>query len=120
METRHEFFHAPGDGEFWSESHYLDVVGDGVAAHARIGFYPNQDAANVFAYLLEGTGPDATVYRLREDEGDPRHVHGLNVDAPDNGWVVTGRSRSVAPPRAARARARSSRGRANQSRSMWN
>lgn len=83
MDPKHEFFHAPGDGEFWSESHYLDVIGDGVAAHARIGFYPNRDAANVFAYLLDGTGPDATVYRLREDEVDLRHVHGLTVDAPD-------------------------------------
>jgi hypothetical protein len=83
MDARHEFFHAPGDGEFWSESHYLDVVGDDVAAHARIGFYPNQDAANVFAYLLDGTGPEATVYRLRDDAVDLRHVHGLTVDAPD-------------------------------------
>lgn len=83
MELRHEFFHVPGDGEFWSESHYLDVVGDDVAAHARIGFYPNRDAANVFAYLLDGTGPDATVYRLRDDAVDLRHVHGLTVNAPD-------------------------------------
>jgi hypothetical protein len=83
MDARHEFFHAPGGGEFWSESHYLDVVGDDVAAHARIGFYPNRDAANVFAYLLEGTGPDATVYRLRDDAVDLDHVHGLTVDAPD-------------------------------------
>lgn len=83
MDARHEFFHAPDDGEFWSESHYLDVIGDDAAAHARIGFYPNRDAANVFAYLLDGTGPDATVYRLREDEVDLRHVHGLTVDAPD-------------------------------------
>ncbi|PSP96870.1 hypothetical protein BRC89_12990 [Halobacteriales archaeon QS_4_70_19] len=83
MDARHEFFHAPGDGEFWSESHYLDVIGDGAAAHARIGFYPNRDAANVFAYLLDGTGTDATVYRLRDDAVDLDHVHGLTVDAPD-------------------------------------
>jgi hypothetical protein len=83
MDARHEFFHAPGDGEFWSESHYLDVIGDAAAPHARIGFYPNRDAANVFAYLLDGTDADATVYRLREDEVDLDHVHGLTVDAPD-------------------------------------
>lgn len=83
MEARHEFFHAPGDGEFWSESHYLDVVGDDVAAHARIGFYPNRDTANVFAYLLDGLDADATVYRLRDDAVALDHVHGLTVDAPD-------------------------------------
>ncbi|MFB6206971.1 MAG: hypothetical protein ABEJ05_10655 [Haloglomus sp.] len=83
MDARHEFFHAPGDDEFWSESHYLDVIADDVAAHARIGFYPNRDAANVFAYLLDGTGTGATVYRLHDDAVDLDYVHGLTVDAPE-------------------------------------
>jgi hypothetical protein len=83
MDARHEFFHAPGDGEFWSESHYLDVVDDGVAVHARIGFYPNRDAANVFAYVVEETDGGPVVYRLRDDAVELRHVHGLTVDAPD-------------------------------------
>lgn len=79
MEPKHEFFHAPGDDEYWSESHYLDVVDDGVQIHARIGFYPNREEANVFAFVVE----DGTVYRLRDDEVDLRDVHGLCVDTSD-------------------------------------
>ena len=79
MEARHEFFHEPGDDEFWSESHYLDVIGDTLQAHVRIGFYPNQETANVFGYVLY----DDAVYRIRDDEIDPSHVHGLTIDAPE-------------------------------------
>lgn len=79
MEPKHEFFHAPGDDEYWSESHYLDVVDDDVGVHARLGFYPNREEANVFAFVVE----DGTVYRLRDDEVDLRDVHGLCVDTSD-------------------------------------
>lgn len=79
MEPKHEFFHAPGDDEYWSESHYLDVVDDDVGVHARLGFYPNRGEANVFAFVVE----DGTVYRIRDDEVDLRDVHGLCVDTSD-------------------------------------
>jgi hypothetical protein len=79
MDPRHEFFHAPGDDEFWSESYYLDVIDGDVAVHARIGFYPNREAANVFAFVVD----DGTIYRLRDDEVDLRDVYGLCVDTPD-------------------------------------
>lgn len=77
MDARDEFFHVPGTDEHWSESHYLDVVGDTVQVHARLGFYPNQDVANVFAYVIDGE----TIYGIRDESIDPATVHGTTVDA---------------------------------------
>ena len=81
METADEFFHEPTDEEYWSESHYLDVIdrdGD-IAFHTRVGFYPNQDAANVFAYLIA----DETVYWVREESVAPSDTHGLVAGTDD-------------------------------------
>lgn len=77
MDARHEFFHAPGEDAFWSESHYLDVVGDALQAQVRIGAYPNRDLASVFAFLTDG---DA-IYAIREPALDPAAVHGTTVTA---------------------------------------
>lgn len=81
MELADEFFHEPTDEEYWSESHYLDVIDrdDDVAFHTRIGFYPNQDAANVFAYLIA----DETVYWIRDESVAPSDTHGLVAETDD-------------------------------------
>lgn len=79
MTVAAEFFHEPTDEPFWSESHYLDFVGDDVQGHARIGFYPNQETANVWAYLLH----DGAVYWIADESIPPAAVHGLHVRADD-------------------------------------
>lgn len=79
MDAREEFFHVPGDDEYWSESHYLDAVDDDVRVEVRLGFYPNRNVANVFAYVLA----DGAIYAIRDESVDPAAVHGTTVDAPD-------------------------------------
>ncbi len=81
MELADEFFHEPTGEEYWSESHYLDVIDrkDDTAFHTRIGFYPNQDAANVFAYLIA----DETVYWIRDESVAPSDTHGLVAETDD-------------------------------------
>lgn len=79
MDPREEFFHVPSEAEFWNESHYFDFVDDGLQGHARLGFYPNREAANVFAYLID----EGTVYALRDDEIPPARTHGLDVRRTD-------------------------------------
>lgn len=78
MDDRDEFFHLPGDDEYWSESHYLDAVGEDVQVEARLGWYPNRNVANVFAYVLT----DEATYAIRDEAIDPAAVHGTTVDAP--------------------------------------
>ena len=82
MDLADEFFHEPTDEEYWSESHYLDAVDvdAGVAFHTRIGFYPNQNIANIFAYLIV----DEDIYWLREESVAPSDIHGLVAEA--DGW----------------------------------
>ena len=81
MDTADEFFHEPTDEEYWSESHYLDAIDrdNDVAFHTRVGFYPNRDAANVFAYLIA----DETIYWLREESVAPADSHGLVAETDD-------------------------------------
>jgi len=81
METADEFFHEPTDEEYWSESHYIDAVNTDtdLAFHARVGFYPNRDTANVFAYLIK----DGDVYWLRDESVAPSDVHGLVAETDD-------------------------------------
>lgn len=88
MDPRDEFFHVPNDDPFWSESHYFDFVGDDLQGHVRLGFYPNQDRANVFAYLVDGE----TVYALRDDGIPPEDTHGLAVDTETVEFVARPRS----------------------------
>lgn len=75
MPGRDEFFHEPTNETYWSESHYLDFVADEVQGHARIGFYPNQESVNVWAYLLDGDD----IYWVDEENISPSKVHGLLV-----------------------------------------
>jgi hypothetical protein len=95
METADELFHEPGDENHWSESHYLDFVGEDVTGHARIGFYPNRGTANVWAFLLDGEA----VYWVAEESIPLAKVHGLQVreddwtygmfpDEPGEQWTV--------------------------------
>lgn len=79
MDDRHEFFHAPGEDAFWSESHYLDVVDDGLQVQLRLGWYPNRELASVFAYLTD----DDAIYAIRERALDPAAVHGTTVETDD-------------------------------------
>lgn len=79
MPPADEFFHEPTGEEYWSESHYLDFVGEDVQGHARIGFYPNQETANVWAYLLDGEA----VYWVGEGAIPLSNVHGLLVREDD-------------------------------------
>lgn len=79
MAATDEFFHEPTDERYWSESHYLDFVGEDVQGHARIGFYPNQETANVWAYLLDGEA----VYWIGEESVPLSTVHGLLVREDD-------------------------------------
>ena len=92
MDTADEFFHEPTDEEYWSESHYLDAVDidAGVAFHTRIGFYPNRNTANVFAYLIV----DEDLYWLREDSVALLDTHGLVAET--EGWKF--RMLPVEPP----------------------
>lgn len=85
MDLSEEFFHVPSDAEFWSESHYFDFVGDDLQGHARLGFYPNRNSANVFAFLVQ----DETVYSIRDDEISLERVHGLDVREADYRFTVT-------------------------------
>lgn len=85
MDSRDEFFHEPGEAEFWSESHYLDFVGEDLQGHFRIGFYPNRQNANLSAYLLDGE----SVYVARDVAVDPTHVHGLTIRRDDWRFAMT-------------------------------
>lgn len=92
MKLADEFFHEPTDEQYWSESHYLDAIDtdEDVAFHTRVGFYPNRDAANVFAYLVA----DETVYWLRDESVAPSDIHGLVAET--DGWTF--RMLPVEPP----------------------
>ena len=92
MDLADEFFHEPTDEEYWSESHYPDAVDvdAGVAFHTRIGFYPNRNTANVFAYLTV----DEDIYWLREESVAPSDTHGLVAET--DGWKF--RMLPVEPP----------------------
>lgn len=79
MDLRDEFFHVPGEAEFWSESHYLDFVGEALQGHFRIGFYPNRQEANLFAFLLDGEA----IYSAVDPSIDLESVHGLSVRRDD-------------------------------------
>jgi len=68
-----EFFHVPGDEKYWSESHYFHFVGEDVSGHARIGFYPNREQANVWAFITRGE----TIYYVDEPSVPTEDVHGL-------------------------------------------
>lgn len=72
---REEFFHRPGGEEYWSESYYLDFVGEDVQGHARIGFYPNRGRASLWVYVFDGED----VYGIRDEEIPPAATHGLTV-----------------------------------------
>lgn len=93
MDTADEFFHEPTDEEYWSESHYLDVIDQesDVAFHTRVGFYPNRETANVFAYLIV----DGKVYWLRDESVAPSNTHGLVAETDD--WKF--RMLPVEPPK---------------------
>lgn len=95
MDTADEFFHEPGEENHWSESHYLDFVGEELSGHARIGFYPNRETANVWAFLLD----DEAVYWVAEESIPLADVHGLQArtddwtygmfpDEPGEQWTV--------------------------------
>lgn len=88
MDASDEFFHVPNDDPFWSESHYFDFVGEDRQGHVRLGFYPNRDRANLFAYLVDGE----TVYALRDDEIPPAATHGLAVTTEDVEFVAKPRT----------------------------
>lgn len=85
MEPRHEFFHVPSEAEYWNESHYLDFLAPDLQGHARIGFYPNREEANLFCFLLDG---DA-VHSVVEPSIDLDRVHGLSVRADDWRFAMT-------------------------------
>jgi len=73
MDATDEFFHVPGDEEAWSESHYVHFADEDVQGHGRIGFYPNRDQANVWAFVTV----DEEVYYVDDAVVPPEEVHGL-------------------------------------------
>ncbi len=81
MHTKDEFFHAPGTAERWNESHYLDIVDrdNDVYLYTRIGFHPNQDLANLWAYVVAND----RIYWDRWDEISLDNVHGLVIREDD-------------------------------------
>lgn len=84
MDPGDEFFHEPGDDPYWSESWYLDFSGEAVQGHARVGFHPNRDQANAFAYLLDARGGGAPeILWIREEALDPADAHGLALQGED-------------------------------------
>lgn len=79
MTNADEFFHVPTDEKYWSESHYLDFVGEDLQGHGRIGFYPNQETANVWAYVVDGED----IYWVGKEQIPLSNVHGLLVREDD-------------------------------------
>lgn len=73
MNPRDEFFHEPGDERNWSESHYFHFADEDLQGHGRIGFYPNRDQANVWAFVTDGE----SIYWVDDEVVPPEEVHGL-------------------------------------------